>query len=101
MSSILIDLKDCKTVLEFLDTVTKALNLMPFYAVNLEVLGKTISSLEKHGFTFPLTLKLVNTKGYQEKCPKGWEIFLKSLQNAKEEYQKRNLQFDSEIQDGQ
>lgn len=92
-SIILIDLKDCNTVLEFLDTFTKALKLMPFYGTNLEVLGKTISSLEKHGFNFPLTLKLVNVEKYKEKCPRGGEIFLRSLEKAKEEYEKKNLKF--------
>lgn len=91
---ILIDLKDCKTVLEFLDRAVKALKVMPFYGTNLEVLGKTLSSLEKHSFSFPLTLKLVNTREYQEKCPNGWKIFMKSLEKAKEEYDKKNLKFD-------
>ena len=83
---ILIDLKDCKTVLEFLDAVTTALELPPFYGNNLETLGKTLSSLEKQGFSFPLTLHFVNTKKYQEKCPNGWKIFVRSLEKAKEEY---------------
>ena len=91
---ILIDLKDCNTVLEFLDRVVKALKVMPFYAANLEVLGKTISSLEKHGFTFPLTLNFVNTRTYQKKCPNGWKIFLTSLEKAKEEYVKKDLKFE-------
>ncbi|MBI2581596.1 barstar family protein [Candidatus Woesearchaeota archaeon] len=94
MSSLIIDLHGCNTVLEFLDRAIKALKLMPFYGTNLEVLGKTIASLEKHGFSFPLTLKLVNTKNYQEKCPNGWKIFVKSLENAKEEYAKRHLKFE-------
>ncbi|GEM_PF-4220273 len=97
MSSFIIDLKDCKTVLEFLDTVTKALKLQSFYGINLEVLGKTISSLEKLEFTFPLKLELVNTKQYQEKCPIGWKIFLKSLQKAKEEYDLKKMEFDYQI----
>src|SRR3989338_3196727 len=91
---ILIDLKGCKTVLEFLDTMVKALKVMPFYGTNLEVLGKTISSLEKHGFSFPLTLKLVNVQKYKEKCPVGWKIFLKSLEKAKEEYAKKEMKFE-------
>ena len=90
---ILIDLKDCKTVLEFLDTVIKILKLLPFYGTNLEILGKTLSSLEKHDFTFPLTLKLLNVQEYKEKCPTGWNIFLNSLEKAKEEYQKKNMIF--------
>lgn len=94
---ILIDLKDCNTVLEFLDTVVKALKLQPFYGTNLEVLGKTLSSLEKHDFTFPLALKWVNVQGYKEKCPTGWKIFMRSLEKAKEEYFKKNLKFDWEI----
>ena len=99
MSSIIpIDLKDCNTVLEFLDTVVKALKVMPFYGTNLEALGKTISSLDKHGFTFPVALELVNTKEYQQKCPNGWKIFLTSLEKAKEEYQKKNLKFGWEIE---
>ena len=97
-SIILIDLKDCKTVLGFLDTVVKALKVMPFYGTNLEALGKTISSLDKHGFTFPVALELVNTKEYQQKCPNGWRIFLRSLEKAKEEYQKKNLKFGWEIE---
>src|SRR3989338_1059456 len=97
MSSLTIDLKDCKTVLKFLDTVVKALNIMPFYGTNLEVLGKTIASLEKHGFTFPLKLELINTKGYQQKCPTGWKIFLKSLQKAKEEYNLKKMKFEYQI----
>ena len=94
MSSIIIDLKDCNTVLEFLDTVAKALKVMPFYGSNLDILGKTISSLEKQDFRFPLTLKLVNTKNYQEKCPNGWKIFVQSLERANEEYKKRHLKFE-------
>ncbi len=94
MSSFIIDLKDCTTVLEFLDTVTKALKVMPFYGINLEALGKTLSSLERHDFTFPLTLKLVNVQGYKEKCPVGWKIFVKSLEKAKEEYAKKNMEFE-------
>ena len=97
MSSLIIDLKDCSTVLEFLDGVVKELKVMPFYGSNLEVLGKTIASLEKHGFTFPLTLKIVNTKSYQEKCPNGWEIFLKSLRKAKEEYAEKKMEFDYQM----
>ena len=100
MSSIIVDLKDCKTVLEFLDTVVKASKVMPFYGTNLEVLGKTISSLEKHGYTFPLILRLVNTEDYQQKCPNGWKIFLRSLEKAKEEYAKRGKNFDWEINHG-
>lgn len=96
---IILDLKDCKTVLEFLDTVVKTLKLQPFYGTNMDVLGKTISSLEKQGFTFPLTLKFVNTKNYQEKCPIGWKIFLKSLEKAKEEYDNRNLKFEYSFTD--
>ena len=95
---ILVDLRDCKTVLEFLDTVVKTLKVMPFYGTNLEQLGKTIASLEKHGFSFPLTLRLVHTEDYQQKCPNGWKIFLRSLEKAKEEYAKKNLQFAGEIQ---
>jgi len=91
---IVIDLKDCKTVLEFLDTVVKALKVLPFYAINLETLGKTISSLEKHEFAFPLTLKLVNVQTYTERCPQGWKIFLKSLEKAKEEYAKKEMKFE-------
>lgn len=94
-----IDLKDCKTVLEFLDQTIKALKLQPFYGTNLDVLRKTISSLEKHGFTFPLTLKLINTKEYQEKCPNGWKIFVKSLEKAKEEYEKKNLKLEYSFTD--
>lgn len=94
-----IDLKDCGTVLEFLNTVTKALKLQLFYGTNLEVLGKTLSSLEKHGFTFPLTLKLVNVQGYQEKCPNGWKIFVEGLEKAKEEYATRNLVFEYSFTD--
>ena len=93
MSSILIDLKECKTVIEFLDTVVKALKVMPFYGTNLEVLGKTLSSLEKQGFSFPLTFKFVNFQAYKERCPNGWKIFLKSLEKAKEEYVKKNVDF--------
>lgn len=100
MSSIIIDLKECNTVLEFLDTVVKALKVMPFYGTNLDVLGKTISSLEKHGFTFPLTLKLVNTQKYQQKCPNGWKIFVKSIEKAKEEYAKQGQSFSWEINHG-
>lgn len=94
MSSLIVDLKDCKTVLEFLDAVVKALKLQSFYGTNLELLGETVSSLEKHGFSFPLTLNLVNTKGYREKCPKGWEIFLKSLEKAKAGYEKKKMKFE-------
>ena len=97
MSSLVIDLKDCQTVLEFLDRAVKAMKVMPFYGSNLGVLGKTIASLEKQGFTFPLILKLVNVEKYKEKCPKGWEIFLKSLQKAKEEYAEKNMTFDYQI----
>ncbi len=96
---ILIDLKGCKTVLEFLDRTVKALKVQPFYGVNLDVLGKTLSSLEKHGFIFPLTLEVVNTKEYQEKCPNGWKIFLKNLEKAKEEYAERKMKFDYIITD--
>lgn len=92
-----IDLANCRTVLEFLDTVVKALKLMPLYGTNLEVLGKTISSLEKHGIVFPLTLQLVNTKHYREKCPQGWKIFVQSLEKAKGEYEKKKLGFEWEI----
>lgn len=99
MSSIIVDLKDCDTVLEFLDKVIKALKVMPFYGTNLEVLGKTISSLEKHGFTFPLTLELVNTKEYQEKCPNGWKIFMKNLEKAKKEYKEKDLSFEYQYTD--
>ena len=95
--SIIIDLKDCQTVLEFLDRAVKALKVMPFYGTNLELLGKTIASLEKHGFTFPLEMKFVNTKEYQQKCPNGWKIFLKSLQKAKEEYAGKNMEFDYQM----
>jgi len=94
MSSLIIDLHGCNTVLEFLDRAIKALKVMPFYGTNLEVLGKTIASLEKHGFSFPLTLKLVNVQAYKEKCPKGWEIFVKSLEKAKQEYKKKGLEFE-------
>lgn len=93
MSSLIIDLHGCNTVLEFLDRAIKALKVMPFYGTNLEVLGKTIASLEKHGFSFPLTLKLVNVQAYKERCPNGWKIFLKSLEKAKEEYVKKNVDF--------
>ena len=93
MSSIIVDLKDCDTVLEFLDRMIKALKVTPFYGTNLEILGKTISSLEKHGFAFPLTLKLDNTHGYKTKCPNGWKIFLTSLETAKEEYAKKEMIF--------
>ncbi len=93
MSSFIIDLKDCTTVLEFLDTVTKALKVMPFYGINLEALGKTLSSLERHDFTFPLTLKIINSTEYQEKCPVGWKIFVESLEKAKEEYNLKGLEF--------
>ena len=96
---LIIDLKDCKTVLEFLDTVIKTLKLQPFYGANLEVLGKTLSSLEEHGFAFPLTLRFVNTKNYLEKCPQGWKIFIRSLENAKEEYTKKNLKFEYSFTD--
>jgi RNAse (barnase) inhibitor barstar len=89
-----IDLKGCRTVLEFLDTAVKALKLQPFYGTNLEQLGKTISSLDKHHFTFPLNLKLVNVQNYQERCPNGWRIFVKSLEKAKEEYEKKGLEFE-------
>ena len=98
---ILIDLKHCSTVLEFLDIVVKALKIMPFYGTNLEVLGKTISSLEKHGFNFPLKLELVNTQAYREKCPTGWRIFLKSLEKAKEEYSLKKLKFSWDIRGGE
>lgn len=91
--TMIIDLKDCKTVLEFLDRTVNALKLQPFYGTNLEVLGKTLSSLEKQGFSFPLTLNFVNTQNYQEKCPQGWKIFIGSLERAKEEYAMRNLVF--------
>ncbi|MEK6939927.1 MAG: barstar family protein [Nanoarchaeota archaeon] len=97
MSSIIVDLKGCNTVLEFLDRVVKALEILPFYGTNLEVLGKTISSLEKHGFSFPLKLELINTKEYQEKCPNGWKIFLKSLEKAEEEYAEKKIIFTWEI----
>ncbi|MDP3698914.1 MAG: barstar family protein [Nanoarchaeota archaeon] len=97
MSSLTIDLKDCKTVLEFLDTVIKTLKLQPFYGTNLEVLGKTLSSLEKYGFAFPLRLELLNTKQYQEKCPTGWKIFLKLLQKAQEEYDLKKMKFEYKI----
>lgn len=93
MSSIFIDLKDCKTVLEFLERMVKALKVMPFYGTNLGVLGKTVSSLEKHGFSFPLTLKLVNTENYQQKCPNGMKIFVKSLEKSKDEYAKKDMAF--------
>lgn len=96
---ILIDLKDCNTVLEFLNAAVKALKLQPFYGTNLEQLGKTIASLEKQEFNFPLTLKLVNVKKYKEKCPNGWRIFLKSLEKAKEEYEKKNLKFEYSFTD--
>ncbi len=96
---ILIDLKDCKTVLEFLDSVVKALKVQPFYGANLEILGKTLSSLEKHSFAFPLTLKLVNTKSYRKKCPNGWKIFLNSLEKAEKEYRKQGKQFRWEVND--
>lgn len=92
--TIIIDLKDCKTVLEFLDRTVKALKVLPFYGTNLEVLGKTISSLEKHGFNFPLNLRVVNTKEYQEKCPNGWKIFVQSLEKAEKEYAKKDLKFE-------
>jgi len=72
---------------------------MPFYGTNLEVLGKTIASLEKHGFTFPLKLELINTKGYQQKCPHGWKIFVKSLEKAKEEYAKKDMKFEYSFAD--
>jgi|SRR3989338_2819344 len=92
--AILIDLKECKTVLEFLDTAVKALKVMPFYGTNLEVLGKTLSSLEKQGFSFPLAMKLINVQNYKEKCPVGWKIFLKSLEKAKEDYAKKEMKFE-------
>lgn len=95
----IIDLNECKTVLEFLDAVTTALELPPFYGANLEILGKTLSSLEKHNFTFPLILEFVNTKEYKEKCPTGWKIFVRSLEKAKEEYVKKNLKFDYSFTD--
>lgn len=97
---ILIDLKGCKTVLEFLDRSVKALKVQPFYGTNLEVLGKTLSSLEKHGFVFPLTLRLVNIKEYQEKCPNGWKILLNSLKKAREEHIKQGRRFAWEIENG-
>ena len=97
MSSIVIDLKDCKTVLDFLDRFVKELKLMPFYGANLEILAKTLASLEKHGFTFPLVLKLINVHEYKEKCPNGWNIFLNSLEKAKEEFAKREQEFNWEI----
>ena len=97
MSSLVIDLQDCQTVLEFLDRVVKVLKVMPFYGTNLEVLGKTLASLEKQDFTFPVKLELVNTKQYQEKCPTGWKIFLKSLQKAKEEYNLKKMKFEYQI----
>lgn len=99
MSSLVIDLKDCQTVLEFLDRMVKALEIMPFYGTNLEVLGKTIASLEKHEYTFPLKFEFVNTKHYAEKCPNGWKIFLKSLQDAKKEYNNKNMKFDYQIKE--
>ncbi|HLD80019.1 MAG TPA: barstar family protein [Candidatus Nanoarchaeia archaeon] len=99
MSSLTIDLKDCKTVLEFLDRVVTVLKVLPFYGSNLEVLGKTISSLEKHGFLFPLKIELVNVKNYKEKCPVGWKIFLKSLEKAKEEYAKKNMELEYSFAD--
>ena len=92
-----IDLADCRTVLQFLDTVVRALKLMPLYGTNLEVLGKTISSLEKHGFAFPLRLELTNTTPYREKCPKGWKIFVESLEKAREEYAKKDLGFEYQV----
>ncbi|MEK6809844.1 MAG: barstar family protein [Nanoarchaeota archaeon] len=93
MSSIIVDFENCDTVLGFLDRMVKALKVMPFYGANLEVMGKTISSLEKHGFAFPLTLKLDNVQGYKTKCPNGWKIFLTSLEKAKEEYAKKGMIF--------
>lgn len=96
---ILIDLKGCTTVLGFLDKVVKALKVMSFDGANLEVLGKTISSLEKHGFFSPLRLELLNSKQYQEKCPTGWNIFIKSLKKAKEEYAKRDMEFEYSFTD--
>jgi|SRR3989344_2701449 len=99
MSSIIINLQDCQTVLEFLDRAIKALKVMPFYGTNLEVLGKTIASLEKHGFTFPLKLEIVNVSNYKKKCPIGWKIFVNSLERAKEEYDKKNLQFEYSFTD--
>ena len=92
--AILIDLKECKTVLEFLDTAVKALKVMPFYGTNLEVLGKTFCWLEKQGFSFPLAMKLINVQNYKEKCPVGWKIFLKSLEKAKEDYAKKEMKFE-------
>ena len=94
MSSVIIDLKDCDTVLVFLDRVVKALKLLPFYATNLDVLDKTLASLEKHGFDFPLDLRLVNTQEYREKCPNGWKIFVGSLEKVKQEYAKKNMKFE-------
>ena len=98
---ILIDLKHCSTVLEFLDIVVKALKIMPFYGTNLDVIGKTLASLDKQEFTFPLTLKLENVQGYAEKCPTGWRIFLKSLEKAKEEYSLKKLKFSWDIRGGE
>ena len=97
---ILIDLRDCKTVLEFLDRVVKALKVQPFYGTNLEVVGRTISSLENHGFTFPLTMKLINIRDYQEKCPRGWEVFMRSLLDAQEKYKNKSLHFSWKIEEG-
>lgn len=96
---IVINLKECNSVLQFLDVIIRELKLQPFYAVNLEILGKTLSSLEKHGFTFPLTLQFVNTKNYRQKCPQGWRIFKEGLEKATEEYNQRELQFNWECKD--
>lgn len=99
MSSIVIDLQDCQTVLDFLDRVVKTLKIPPYFGTNLEVLGKTLSSLEKQRFSFPLTLNFLNTKNYQEKCPNGWKIFMKSLEKAKEEYKKKEMKFEYSFTD--
>ena len=88
-----IDLKNCTTVLQFLDTVVKELKVSNYFAFNLERLAHLMSSLDKHGFEFPLTLKFINIRNYKKRCPKGWGIFINSLEKVKANYEKRNLDF--------
>jgi len=92
-----IDLKDCSTVLQFLDKIAGVLKVSNYFSFNLERLSGLLSSLDKNGFKFPLTLKFSNIDGYRNKCPRGWEIFVVSLENARKEYQKRGLKFDYEF----